>query len=390
MKKILYIFIAVLIFCIAFFIINKIKIDGSSLTLLVKEKTKGVFISYIEFELFDNKNEEETKKEIDKMINKVKEYNLNTIYLHVRPFSDSIYYSNIFPSSRYIVSKEGDELSFDLLDYFINSAHKNNIKIHAWINPYRISNQTDINVISKTNPAYKWLNTNNVKIIEGKGIYYNPASSEVIDLIVSGIKEIIDNYSVDGIIFDDYFYPDKTIDLDNYELVKDTVSIDDYRLNNVNLLIKKVYQTIKNKDSNILFGISPQGNISNNYNECYADIYSWLKEENYIDYIMPQLYYGFENESRPFINTLNEWIKLIQNNIKIIPALALYKSDKEDVYAKKGINEWINNSDIIGRQIKIIMDTYCDGYSLFSYQNLLDTDNINLKNEQMSIRNVNN
>lgn len=390
MKKILYIFIAVLIFCIAFFIINKIKIDGSSLTMFEKEKTKGVFISYIEFELFDNKNEEETKKEIDKMINKVKEYNLNTIYLHVRPFSDSIYYSNIFPSSRYIVSKEGDELSFDLLDYFINSAHKNNIKIHAWINPYRISNQTDINVISKTNPAYKWLNTNNIKIIEGKGIYYNPASSEVIDLIVSGIKEIIDNYSVDGIIFDDYFYPDKTIDLDNYELVKDTVSIDDYRLNNVNLLIKKVYQTIKNKDSNILFGISPQGNISNNYNECYADIYSWLKEENYIDYIMPQLYYGFENESRPFINTLNEWIKLIQNNIKIIPALALYKSDKEDVYAKKGINEWINNSDIIGRQIKIIMDTYCDGYSLFSYQNLLDTDNINLKNEQMSIRNVNN
>lgn len=390
MKKILYIFIAVLIFCIAFFIINKIKIDGSSLTMFEKEKTKGVFISYIEFELFDNKNEEETKKEIDKMINKVKEYNLNTIYLHVRPFSDSIYYSNIFPSSRYIVSKEGDELSFDLLDYFINSAHKNNIEIHAWINPYRISNQTDINVISKTNPAYKWLNTNNVKIIEGKGIYYNPASSEVIDLIVSGIKEIIDNYSVDGIIFDDYFYPDKTIDLDNYELVKDTISIDDYRLNNVNLLIKKVYQTIKNKDSNILFGISPQGNISNNYNECYADIYSWLKEENYIDYIMPQLYYGFENESKPFINTLNEWIKLIQNNIKIIPALALYKSDKEDVYAKKGINEWINNSDIIGRQIKIIMDTYCDGYSLFSYQNLLDTDNSNLKNEQMSIRNVNN
>lgn len=390
MKKKIYIFLVVLL-CTTFFIDKKIKIyTDDDLSVMSSNETKGVFFSYIEFELFKNKSADEIKQEIDKVISTLKEYDLNTLYLHVRPFSDAIYNSKIFPSSRYLVSNEGDKLDIDILDYFIKKGHENNIKVHAWINPYRISNQTDSSVISKNNPAYKWLNTDNVKIISNKGIFYNPSSADVINLIVSGVKEIIDNYSIDGIILDDYFYPDKTIDVDNYNKLNINITIDDYRRGNVNELIKKIYTTIKDKDKKILFGISPQGNIENNYNECYADIFSWLSKDGYIDYIMPQLYYGFLNEAKPFIKTLNEWKNLIKNNVKIIPALALYKSNTIDTYAKSGSEEWVLNNDIIKRQINYIEENNIDGYSLFSYRNLLNTSDVNLLMEQKYIKEVNN
>ena len=373
--------IAVALIVTAFFV------DKNRIKLVLDEETRAIYISYIEYtNHFINKTEEELKIEIDEMIETVKKYNFNLIILQVRPFSDSIYKSEIFPTSSKIASCEGSKLPLDILDYFIKIAHKNNIKVHAWINPYRISNQTDISKISHNNPAYKWLNTNNVKIIENKGIYYNPASSEVQNLIVSGVEEIVLNYDVDGIHMDDYFYPDSTIDLENYEEFKNTISISDYRLSNTNNLVKAIYKKIKKIDNTVLFGISPDGNIENNYNNNYADIKTWVQKEGYIDYIMPQIYYGFFNGVKPFIETVNEWKDLIKIDIEFTPALALYKSGTIDEYAKEGREEWINNNDIISNQIKVIRSiNEIDGYSLFRYDYLLETVNQNLRLEQNNI-----
>lgn len=340
-------------------------------------ETRGVFISYIEIgNYFEKLNEEEAKEKVAEIINNIKKYNLNTIYLHTRFFSDSIYPSNIFPFTDII------ENNINLLEMFIDESHKNNIKLYAWINPYRIFNTTNIDRIDKNSIAYSWLNTDKVKVIDNKGIYFNPASSEVIDLIVSGVKEIIDNYKVDGIILDDYFYPDKTIDLNNYEEVKNTISIDEYRMNNVNELVKNIYKTIKSKNKNILFGIAPDGNINNNYDTHYVDIKKWLSEDGYIDFIMPQLYYGFRHETKPYIKTINEWNNLIQNNVKLIPALALYKSGNIDTYAKSGKNEWIEDSNIIKKQIEVSrnISNYI-GYSIYRYDYMLDNKNVNLIEE---------
>ena len=91
------------------------------------------------------------------------------------------------------------------------------MQVHAWINPFRVRNSGATENISVKNPAFSYLGTSHVKLIPGKGIYYNPASEEVQQLILSGIDEILTRYSVDGIHFDDYFYPDDTIDLENYE-----------------------------------------------------------------------------------------------------------------------------------------------------------------------------
>ena len=371
----------------------------------VKEKDismQAVFISYIEYmKYFDEKSDLGVKKEIDTMIRNVKESGLNTIILQVRPFSDAIYPSRIFPLSYTVAKTEGGKRDFDILDYFIEQAHKHNLKLHAWINPYRIRNTTDISEISEENPCFKWLNTNKVKVIEGKGIYYNPADSDVMDLIVEGVKEIVANYSVDGIIFDDYFYPDESIDLENYEEIKNTISLEDYRLSNTNTLVKMVYDAIKKENDEVLFGISPDGNIANNYEIHYADIKKWLKEDGYIDYIMPQIYYGFYHETKPFIETLNEWESLIQNDVLIAPALALYKAGEVDQYAKSGSNEWIENDDIIVKEMKVITkraknndkETEASiypsyGYSLFRYDFLYSaTSNEQLLKERENILN---
>ncbi len=349
---------------------------------------KAVFISYIEYmKYFDEKSDREVQREIDIMIDNVKKYQMNTIILQVRPFSDAIYPSRLFSLSYTVAGAEGKTRDFDILAYFIEQAHKEKLKIHAWVNPYRIRNTTDTTSISKDNPCYKWLNTNKVKIIEGKGIYYNPADQDVMDLITEGVKEIAENYSVDGILFDDYFYPDDSIDLENYEEIKNTISLEDYRLSNTNQLIKMVYKVIKKANPNILFGISPDGNIANNYESHYADVKTWLKDKEYIDYIMPQIYYGFFHGTKPFIETVNEWESLIQNEVLLIPALALYKAGETDKYATTGSNEWIEHDDIIKRQIKVLAkrNNY-QGFSLFRYDYLYSaTSNEQLLNERENL-----
>lgn len=350
-------------------------------------ESRGIFITYIEYQkYFKNKNETEIQEEITKMIKNIKNNNLNRIYLHVSPFSDSIYDSKILPYSSSISGVEGKKLNIDVLKEFINVASSNNIEIYAWINPYRISNQTDINKLSKDNPAYKRLYTNNVKIIDNKGIYYNPASNDVRNLIISYVEELVTNYDINGLILDDYFYPDDTIDLAVYKEYKKEISIEEFRLNNVNMLIKGIYKKIKSINSKVLFGISPDGNIDNNYDLNYADIKTWLKEDNYLDFIMPQIYYGFYHETKPFIKTINEWSSLNIKNKQIIPALALYKTGKIDNYAKSGKEEWQKYSNIISKQIQVSrnLKNY-GGFVLFRYENLLNENND--KNTQKEIEN---
>lgn len=383
-KQILKLFFLAVVFGLTAFFSSKCKVDLSREESLEK---RSIFFSYLEIkEYFLEVEEKDAKNKIVEILSFLKEKDFNLVLLQVRAFSDAIYPSEIFPLSRNLVKNEGDSYEFDFLKYFISEAKKRNIEIHAWINPYRIRNDTDISSISEKNPAYKWLNTSNIKVIEGKGIYYNPASLEVQDLIVEGVEELIDNYDISGIHFDDYFYPDPTIDQEEYKEYQNIMSSEEFHLSQVNQLIKRVYKTVKQKD-NLVFGISPEGNIENNYQVNFADVKTWLKEEGYIDYIMPQIYYGFKNQVKPFKETIQEWNNLIENDIALIPALALYKSGEIDKYAKSGEREWIESSDIIRREIEFsrTVSNY-KGFSIFRFDYLYkDTENTNLKNEREEI-----
>ncbi len=365
MKKILVIIILSIV------LISNIKLDRTSIKK-EEEETRAIFVSYIELNKYIKGNDYEiSKRNIRKIIKNIKSLKCNTIILQVRSASDAIYKSNIYPMSLNIVNTEYDDY-YDVLDYFIKESHKSNVKVIAWINPYRIRTTCDKTTITEKNPAYKYLDTDIVYI--NNGIYYNPSKQETEDLIVKGVEEVL-NYDVDGILFDDYFYPDNNIDKKDYEeYIKNNEFIEekDYRLNIVNKMVKRVYKTCKNK--NIKFGISPDGNIDNNYNKNYADVKSWLKSNEYIDFIMPQIYYGFYNSTRDYIKVTKEWENLIENkDIELYIALAFYKVGMEDKYAKSGFNEWIDNDNIIMREILLSrnLKNY-KGFSLFRYENIFN------------------
>ena len=334
------------------------------------DKIRGVYISYLEyFENFYGGSATVNKSKIDRMIDNLKEDGFNTIFLHVSPFSDSIYESKIFPYSYTLTGKEGKNPGFDYLDYFIKKAHLKNIKLHAWINPYRVSFDNNEKNISDSNPAYQLLNSTSLKI-DKQGIYYNPASEIVKNLILRQVEEIINKYDVDGIHFDDYFYIQNDVDNYEYEIYKSNggeLSLKEFRLQNTNDLIKRVYETIKKKNESILFSIAPDGNINNNYLYHYADVKTWLTTTGYIDIIMPQIYYGFNNEYLPFNKCLDGWLKLNNINVNVVPVLAFYKIGDVDNDAGSGKNEWINDNDIILRQVEKISEYNLDCYALFRY-----------------------
>ena len=315
---------------------------------VIKEKNgevRGVFISYIDYGHLKNKTKEDQENLISEMINNISYYGLNSVILQVRPFSDAIYKSDIYQSSKVVVKNEGDPLKLDILDYFIKQAKIKDIEVYAWVNPYRIRNENDKSDISKDSYYYKWFGTD--KIEESKeGIYLNPASSEVLEYITSGLKELCENYDIKGVIYDDYYQPTETIDLESYEMTDKKLNLREYRIENINKLLKSSYETIKSVDKELEFGISPAGNIENNLSKEYLDIENILKDD-YIDLIIPQLYYGFNNSNKPYIPTLEKWSSLNVKNKDFYVALALYKSGKVDEFAGKGENEWLDESDII-------------------------------------------
>ena len=376
MRKKIFLLLIIFLLLLIYIFIPEEKLDNKEETL----EKRAVFISYIE--LGDNlrgKNAKDMKKTIDVMLDTSKDFGFNMIILQVRAFSDAIYPSSIFPSSRSVVNTEGDELPFDILEYFIKEAHQKDLELHAWINPYRISNETDSSVISVTNPAYDMLDDSTAVAVLDSGIYYNPASSEVESLILEGINEIISNYDVDGIHFDDYFYPlSTTIDEEEYnDALSDnsSLTLQEFRLSIISSLVKKTYDLIKSYDKNILFGISPDGNIDNNYNSNYVDTRLFCTEDGYIDYIMPQVYYGFLNSTKPFEETIKSWNNLITNDIDLIPALAFYKTGNIDTYAKEGINEWIEYNNIIAREVMLSRDlSNYSGFAIFRYDSLFGND----------------
>lgn len=363
MKRILLLLFIIIVLIL---LVNKKEIKENNISEL-----RGIYISYIEISKYLNdKDEISSKKEIDKMIDNIKTINCNTIILQVRPSTDSIYNSKIFPVSKYLSSKES--YPFDVLKYFIEKSHEQNLKVIAWINPYRISTTSNINEIKENSPAFKYIDSDVVYI--GNGIFFNPAKEEVKQLIIDGVKEVL-NYKVDKILFDDYFYPSNDIDILEYEKVKEKKTIEEFHLENVNDLIKRVHTECKKE--NIPFGISPDGNIENNYNKNYADVKQWLSSSEYVDFIMPQLYYGFNNTTKPFIKTINEWNELIKNkDIDLYIALAFYKVGTLDTYARDGKDEWINNNNIIMKEIIYSRNiTNYKGFSLYRYDNIFDESN---------------
>ncbi|MBR3963165.1 MAG: family 10 glycosylhydrolase [Oscillospiraceae bacterium] len=341
-------------------------------------ETKAVWISYLEYQsILQGKTKSQFTSNIKTMFSNLAKDGFNTVFVHVRSHSDAMYDSDIFPWSVYCTGTEGKNPGFDPLKIMVSEAHSAGLKIEAWINPYRVKGTSNTSKISERSPAYEWLDTGKVIVLDN-GIYYNPADEEVIELIVSGVEEIVRNYDVDGIHFDDYFYPttaesfDKTY-YNDYKAGGGTLKLAAWRRQNVNVLIKEVYSAIKAINSSCRFGVSPAGNMEQNYNTLYCDVYTWVTSKGYVDYICPQIYFGFNNKSRPYLDVLSEFSSMItRNDVELIVGLAAYKAGAEDAYAgENGKKEWINNNDILARQIVAARnEEKYSGFALYRYNSL--------------------
>lgn len=337
---------------------------------------KSVFLTYYELsDMLIGKSETDFKLKISDTFEKLSKKGFNRVTVHVRPYADAMYISEYFPSSYYCTGKQGSPMSFDPLKIMTEYAHKYGMSIEAWVNPYRVSSSTDFSKLSDDNIAKKWRNTDKLIVIKS-GIYFNPAEPKVTELIVNGVKEIVVNYDIDSICFDDYFYPtdDKEIDSSYYKKYKKKgdMKLADWRRRNINNMVKSVYKAVKAIDSNVTFGISPACNIDNNYNKLYADVKEWCTHEGYVDYICPQIYFGFKNENQPFMKSVKSWCYI--SKVTLYVALPLYKSGEYDKYAGElGKNEFKDNDNIVSRQIAYISKLdEVKGYYIFSYGDLKD------------------
>ncbi len=340
-----------------------------------KQKFVGVWFTYKEIgELCNNSDStEELIENINEIYTELKKFKVNNIFLHARAFDDCFYKSSNFNVSDYCADDNG-ELKFDILHHFIEVAKEYNVLVHAWINPYRIRNDNQLDKIPKTSYAGKLFDENSEDeriIISDNSIYYNPAYHDVQNYVLNGIRDILENYDVNGIHIDDYFYPttNEQIDKNIYsDYLKNggTLNVADFRRNAVNMLVSSIYSLVKSYNYDILVSISPSAYIEKNYNKSYADVEMWAQNEGFADIIIPQIYYGFEHSTMPFNELLNKWISLQNENTKIVIGLAVYKSGKEDVYAQNGSNEWIESTNIIANQINCINNATAYGWSYFS------------------------
>ncbi len=335
----------------------------------------GVWLTCYELSAMLSEGTEEAYTEhVVKMLDKCTQAGINTVFFQVRPFADAVYPSAYFPVSEYALSSSGDVPGFDPFEIFISLAHEKNISVHAWINPYRVSYKTSEKELPENsiarNEKYK-----NFVVYTPVGVYLDPSSLEAQALVLSGVREILSGYSVDGIHIDDYFYPttDKSFDEESFNTYRKgggRLKLDKWRRENVNALVSAIYSIVHTYNG-VIFSISPSADISKNRNQLYADVELWLKKDGYADLIIPQIYFGFEHEKMPFEEIAEKWSKLRHSDtVSLACGLAPYKQGTVDDLAGAGYDEWVTNSNIIERQKQYIRSLdYC-GYVLFSYSDI--------------------
>lgn len=285
--------------------------------------------------------------ELDAILSTCAENKLNTIFFQVRPACDALYKSQIFPVSQYI-SADGT-LPFDPLEYLVQKAHSMNIYVHAWVNPLRVTvSGDDLSALPDGSPAKEnpdWV----VPYADGK-LYLNAGLAEVRQLIADGVREIVENYDVDGVVFDDYFYPypvwnddGTTVEFDDgeeysfYGSMFDNIA--DWRRDNINQIIRLCYNTVHETDPECVFGVAPTGVWQNDngtnggsdttgfesYHYLYCDALAWI-EGGYIDYISPQIYWDFDTTATPFDTVLRWWNTVLDGtDVKLYVSHASYR-----------------------------------------------------------------
>ena len=331
------------------------------------QELRGVWVPY--FSLTGEEHTQEAFEEnFKEIVETAKGTGLNALFVHVRPFCDALYPSQLYPWSHVLTGEQGADPGFDPLKFMVDCAHDAGLQFHAWINPLRIKTPQTEFTLSADNPYTQLSDASPYYFMEQDGgVYLNPAYPYVRTMIAQGAGEIAKNYDVDGIHFDDYFYPseDEALDEEAYALyvqsVETPISLIEWRQANINAMVQEVYQAVKKENIDVVFGISPQGNLAND-ERMGADVKTWCAVPGYLDYICPQLYYSFENPALGFTEALADWLDIPRfDALKLYAGLALYKAGSD---ADEGT--WLSSDDILRRQTEAARAVGCNGVVLYA------------------------
>lgn len=338
-----------------------IPIDNQNVEASTDRDKRACWVSYQDiYDELRDKNETEFKAALSIIYDNIIKNNMNTVIMHVRAMGDATYPSDFYPWSTYITSDRTDP-GYDPLEIMVDLAHSKGLKFEAWINPYRISLSDTTTDSFKATSYYSNYKEHIIEFENSGGqicMVLDPSKQEARDLISKGVVEIVSNYDVDAIHFDDYFYVDgMTVDLSQ-----------EAKMANVNMLIKQVYGEIKSIDKDCGFGISPAGNLDNARAQG-ADIDTWLSEEGYIDYIMPQIYWSDVYHTGVGVQTMysdrcRSWQSINIRDIPIYVGLALYRVGEDNEYDKG----WHLSNNNLAKQCELAYSMGYDGYSLFRYE----------------------
>ena len=325
----------------------------------------------------------------------------NTIMFQVRPSCDAFYPSSINPWSRWLTGEEGKALDggFDPLEFMIAEAHKRGLKLYAWMNPYRVG-QVDTSAAStylKTLSSGNFARKNPGLVVRWDNkktnisfFFLDPGRTEVVAHIVNSVREVLERYRPDGIVFDDYFYPigvDDVCDSATFRKYgKKGQTHADWRRANTELLVRSVSGTVRafNKlnGTSIPFGISPVGIWANRsaafpegspskgveaYSQSFADVRKWVKN-SWIDFVIPQINWGFANKIAPFAGIVNWWADLVRGtNVKLYAGIGVYNA---------GVTAGMESSSEISNQVLyLILRREVSGTVFFAARHCLNPQN---------------
>lgn len=320
---------------------------------------------------------EEQKKEFVEIVDLYKKIGINAVFVQVRPAADAFYESKYEPWSEWLTGEQGlaPKPLYDPLKFMIKECKERDIEFHAWVNPFRAVANTENADISKnhiSNRNPEWFFT------YGKNKYFNPGIPEVRQWIISIIVDIVSRYDIDGIHFDDYFYPypeknenNKIIAIPDFftfkKYNKTFNNIADWRRNNMDVFIHKVNDTIKSIKPYLKFGVAPSGVWRNkkidtkgsntvglaHYDYLYADVVKWLKN-GWIDYVAPQLYWNIGNKYADYMELTNWWSKHLYGRHLYI-GQAPYRASKDATQkAWQNANELPNQMRVNRKNPKIL------------------------------------
>ena len=331
---------------------------------------RAVWVSYLEWQQVDFSTPETFSGDIAVILDNIRNLGATVVLAQVRPFGDALYPSSYYPFSHLCTGQQGRDPGYDPLALLVQAAHDRGLALEAWVNPYRI--QAGLTpALCDASPAK--LHPDWVKYTD-TGAYLDPANTAVRQYIADAVGELCANYDVDGIHFDDYFYPttDPAFDAADYAASGTALTRDDWRRENVNALVELCHATARRYG--VRFGVAPVGDPEQNYALQYSDVARWLRQGT-VDYLMPQLYWGQEyvkdgDTSNSLARLAGAWAALPRAaGVRLYAGLGAYRIGAGD--GSDAGSEWVSGR-ALADQLNLLDRLGVQGAGLYRYASLFD------------------